>query len=307
MDKVEPPQERHVCWTHSLTHTHGDPDDALMGTAHAASGLAAFIAVLAFGSTFSALFIPGNPTIGQYALAGLAFIAGALIPDFDNTSSTAKSAMGVFGEPITFMFRESSRLVQNIHTKQDAKSRAKAHDTVHRGFWHSLIGAVALGLIVNLIINNPITNNILVPLGFVGIKNLSTLIAAVTCLAAMHIAVSGLNLGALKAMKGAKGVSSTITFIVSVAVTLLFFSTADANGYTWLGYSLTAGAIVHIIGDAFTKAGVPLFAPIIPRKGKLWYTYRFATFEAKSDALNSGVIWGSVAVIIISLITLLQH
>jgi len=215
--------------------------------------------------------------------------------------------MGIFGEPITFAFRESSRLVQTIHTKQDAKSRAKAHDVVHRGFWHSLVGAGALALIVNFLTSNPLTTAVLLPFGFVGISNLGALIAATLCLAAMHIAMSGLNVGALKAVKGVKNIGSTLMFLVSVAVTLLFFNAIPAGQYTWLGYSLGIGAVVHIIGDAFTKAGVPLFSPIIPRKGKLWYTYRFATFEAKSEALNSGVLWGSVAVIVISSLILLQR
>ena len=303
---MAPPQ--HACWTHGITHTIGEQDDALMGQAHASTGLAAFLAFLAFAGSSTINFVLGNsPSMGLYVLSAVAFVAGALIPDFDNTSSTAKSSMGIFGEPITFAFRESSRLVQTIHTKQDAKSRAKAHDVVHRGFWHSLVGAGALALIVNFLTSNPLTTAVLLPFGFVGISNLGALIAATLCLAAMHIAMSGLNVGALKAVKGVKNIGSTLMFLVSVAVTLLFFNAIPAGQYTWLGYSLGIGAVVHIIGDAFTKAGVPLFSPIIPRKGKLWYTYRFATVEAKSEALNSGVLWGSVAVIVISSLILLQR
>lgn len=303
---MAPPQ--HACWTHGITHTIGEQDDALMGQAHASTGLAAFLAFLAFAGSSAINFVLGNsPSMGLYVLSAVAFVAGALIPDFDNTSSTAKSSMGIFGEPITFAFRESSRLIQTIHTKQDAKSRAKAHDVVHRGFWHSLVGAGALALIVNFLTSNPLTTAVLLPFGFVGISNLGALIAATLCLAAMHIAMSGLNVGALKAVKGVKNIGSTLMFLVSVAVTLLFFNAIPAGQYTWLGYSLGIGAVVHIIGDAFTKAGVPLFSPIIPRKGKLWYTYRFATFEAKSEALNSGVLWGSVAIIVISSLILLQR
>lgn len=303
---MAPPE--HACWTHGITHTIGEQDDALMGQAHASTGLAAFLAFLAFAGSSAINSVLGNsPSMGLYVLSAVAFVAGALIPDFDNTSSTAKSSMGIFGEPITFAFRESSRLVQTIHTKQDAKSRAKAHDVVHRGFWHSLVGAGALALIVNFLTSNPLTTAVLLPFGFVGISNLGALIAATLCLAAMHIAMSGLNVGALKAVKGVKNIGSTLMFLVSVAVTLLFFNVIPAGQYTWLGYSLGIGAVVHIIGDAFTKAGVPLFSPIIPRKGKLWYTYRFATFEAKSEALNSGVLWGSVAVIVISSLILLQR
>ena len=303
---MAPPQ--HACWTHGITHTIGEQDDALMGQAHASTGLAAFLAFLAFAGSSTINFVLGNsPSMGLYVLSAVAFVAGALIPDFDNTSSTAKSSMGIFGEPITFAFRESSRLVQTIHTKQDAKSRAKAHDVVHRGFWHSLVGAGALALIVNFLTSNPLTTAVLLPFGFVGISNLGALVAATLCLAAMHIAMSGLNVGALKAVKGVKNIGSTLMFLVSVAVTLLFFNAIPAGQYTWLGYSLGIGAVVHIIGDAFTKAGVPLFSPIFPRKGKLWYTYRFATFEAKSEALNSGVLWGGVAVIVISSLILLQR
>ncbi len=303
---MAPPE--HACWTHGITHTIGEQDDALMGQAHASTGLAAFLAFLAFAGSSAINSVLGNsPSMGLYVLSAVAFVAGALIPDFDNTSSTAKSSMGIFGEPITFAFRESSRLVQTIHTKQDAKSRAKAHDVVHRGFWHSLVGAGALALIVNFLTSNPLTTAVLLPFGFVGISNLGALIAATLCLAAMHIAMSGLNVGALKAVKGVKNIGSTLMFLVSVAVTLLFFNAIPAGQYTWLGYSLGIGAVAHIIGDAFTKAGVPLFSPIIPRKGKLWYTYRFATFDAKSEALNSGVLWGSVAVIVISSLILLQR
>lgn len=302
-------QTEHTCWTHQLTKTHGGTDDALMGQAHATSGLAAFVALLAFGAGngLATFILSDTSSIGILILGGLACIAGALIPDFDNTSSTAKSSMGIFGEPITFAFRESSRIIQTIHTKADAKSRAKAHDAVHRGFWHSLVGAVALALIVNTLTSNPLTKSIQIPLGFVGIPNLAALLAALFCLSSLHIALSGLNLGAFKAFKATKNIGSTLTFIVSVALVLLFFNNTPQDQYQWIGYSLGAGAIVHILGDAFTKAGVPLFSPLLPRKGKLWYTYRFATFEAKSEALNSGVIWGSIAIIIISSIVLFQR
>jgi len=292
------------CWIHRLMRTQGECDDALMGPAHAATGVAAFLAVLAFGATFTAYFVTNSPTVGIIALSLLAFVAGALIPDFDNTSSTAKSAMGIFGEPITVLFRESSRLVQTIHTKADAKSRAKSHDYLHRGFWHSLMGAVALALVVNLATSNPIVTAFKLPLGFIGIHNLGALIAAIICLAAMHIALSGLNIGALK---GGKHLNSMVTFIVSLVITGALFASIPAGQYTWIGYSMGAGAVVHIIGDMFTKSGVPLLAPIVPRKGKLWYTYRVATYDAKSPSLNSGVLWLSIGISVLSLLILLPR
>lgn len=303
---AESPQQ-HTCWTHHITHPTDNTDNALMGQAHAVSGLAAYMALLAFGAGAGGLatLILGNGGGALGILPALTFIAGALIPDFDNTTSSAKSSMGILGEPITFAFRESSRLVQTIHTKADARSRAKAHDAVHRGFWHSLAGAAALALLANLATNNPLTNNIVLPLGFVGIPNLSALIAAALCLAAFHIALTGLNANALKALKKTKKIGSALTLVLSIIVTLTLFSASPAGQYQWIGYTLGAGAVVHIIGDAFTKAGVPLFAPILKWKGKRWYTWRFATFDANSDSLNATVTWGSIAIIVLSTFTLL--
>lgn len=43
-----------------------------------------------------------------------------------------------------------------------------------------------------------------------------------------------------------------------------------AHGYPWLGMAVGVGAVMHCLGDAITKAGVPFVWPI-PIRGKRWW------------------------------------
>lgn len=67
----------------------------------------------------------------------------------------------------------------------------------------------------------------------------------------------------------------------------------------WLGYAVGAGCLVHCLGDAMTKSGVPLLWPW-PVQGQVWYPvrprmeWRFTTGGRKRQLVEGG---GTVKVI----------
>ena len=72
-------------------------------------------------------------------------IAGAaLLPDFDNVKSTAISTLGPFGKLISKLTRASAVGIYTL-TKQE-----RDNDTpdAHRGFWHTIVASVIVGIIV---------------------------------------------------------------------------------------------------------------------------------------------------------------
>lgn len=282
-----------MCVTDHVLH-RSTPDKALMGAAHASSGLAVFVVILCFAPAL-ATWLVGSFTPVMVVLGAFAFVAGALIPDFDNTASTVKSAVGVLGAPVSGLFRGASSVVQRWRTKYDPPP-----EDVHRGFWHSLAGAVTLGALVWGV------TSVSVPVGGVlGFDTVGSLCGFVLLVYCAHIALAGLSADVLKKMKNAREKHSVVSFLVSVVgvyALFWFLPTQAAGSFLWLSVCVGLGAVVHILGDALTVQGVPLFAPLIKIRGKRWFDIRFAMFHAHDEGLNRTVNGLSVLVIVGSLI-----
>jgi membrane-bound metal-dependent hydrolase YbcI (DUF457 family) len=60
------------------------------------------------------------------------------------------------------------------------------------------------------------------------------------------------------------GVSALLTALTAVALP------DNAGTFPWLGLAIGAGSVMHCLGDAITKMGVPFLWPI-PIRGKRWY------------------------------------
>lgn len=276
-----------MCFTDTILNRN-NKDHALMGPAHASSGLAVFV--------LTTVFIPPIATLllGQFSwpaaiLGALACVAGALIPDFDNTNSTVKSATGIFGAPLSGLFRLSSFIVQNARTKYD-----RSPEDVHRGFWHSLLGAVVLGLVIFGVTS---IGGAVPGLPFNSLGSLLAYVIAVYC---VYIALVGLGSGSLPWLRKL-GKSRVVEFLGSTVVVGVIFSCLPspvAGSFGWLAGSVAVGALTHILGDALTKQGVPLFAPIIKIRGKRWYNIRFAEFDASDETLNKIVNFGSIVLVV---------
>lgn len=273
--------------------TRPTPDKALMGAAHASSSLAVFVILLCFVPPVAVALV------GQYhpalvVLAGFGFVAGALIPDFDNTASTVKSAVGPLGAPVSWLFRATSGVVQRWRTKYDPPA-----EKVHRGFWHSLLGAAALGVLTWW------GTSINTHLGFLGFSTVGSAVGFVLLVYCAHITFAGLSADLLKKLKKHREKHSVLSFIVSVGVVYGLFLVLPGHGVgglVWLGVAVGLGAVVHILGDALTVQGVPLFAPVVKIRGKRWFDIRFAMFHAHDEGLNRTVNALSVAAIVVSLL-----
>lgn len=244
-----------------------------MGTTHALSAVAIFLAITAFfpEHVYTAL---GSHNIWIIVMA-MAVTAGAsLIPDLDNTASTSKSSLGWLGDILSFFFRNTSAVIQTfIRTPRD-----DSEPNPHRGFYHTVPACVLLGFLA--FVATSISSGA-VPLPLIGTVTYGTLMAIIIAWLNTHMALAGLAKSFVKSMKSKAGVfGELVAFIFSLIITLTIFTQIPTNlNFWWLGVSVAAGNFIHIFGDCFTKAGNPILFPI-PHKGKLWWNVRFTKIKA---------------------------
>ena len=114
-----------------------------MGVTHALSAVTvAGVAIGLFPRVVTDLW--DAPTL-VLVLGFVASVAGwSMVPDLDNTSARAISDLGPVGKVLSFLFRESSSLVQGVTaTKYDRRSNN--FPDPHRGLWHTIVGALIVG------------------------------------------------------------------------------------------------------------------------------------------------------------------
>lgn len=265
-----------------------------MGPAHAISG--AGVAVLVIGI----LFWFGNPLFallfGTSVSLIVLFVAvatgGALVPDLDNSRSTVRSSLGVVGVAGSAVFRSTSRIIQTVvRTKRDDPT-----PDPHRGFWHTIVGAVLLGLLAWLA-TLPTTE-----LPIAGGIELGDVFKFVITATMIHLCLAGVAKKSVKKLKDIPVIGEIAAFIASIIVTgvLLFISPSEPN--LWLPVAITFGCIMHILGDALTTSGVPIWFPITGFvKGKFWWATRFAKFKADNEGLNSTIYILSIICMVVGI------
>lgn len=237
-----------------------------MGFTHALSGVAAALLILAFAPGI----VDKTLGTGSYAVISLTILclAGAsLFPDADNTNSTFSSALGFVGAAISSAVRTISKVIQvTVRTRRD-----DANPNPHRGAFHAPLMAVLLGFLTWLLVS--VGGKISIP--GIGEKTWGYLFAMILAWVLIHVAFSGLFKSAMKQIKSSSAVGEVLALALSLGITFfLFMNIPEGVTLAWLPISLTAGMIIHDIGDGFTTMGVPLLAPI-PYKGKIWYNFRF--------------------------------
>lgn len=279
------------------------PYRALMGPAHASSAMGLFMLFLGLFPTTVYYLAGGSDPLLMIGMA-LVFVGGAMIPDFDNTRAKIISIMGISGPIISTLFRESSRLIQSvIRTSKDDST-----PNPHRGFWHSIAGALTLGLIVwslSLItygwdidaIDRKLTVGYIVT--FLVVASL------------IHVTLCVLGEKLLKKINKNAKLEELVSIVLSVVLTLVIFTfSGDGRDFRWVGWAVAGGMIAHVLGDALTKQGVPIFFPLpalIKSKRKAWWMTRFARFSADDELLNKAVAVWSVIASIAGLLLLLFH
>ncbi len=251
-------------------------DKAFMGTTHALSGFAVFLALVAFAPAIAEWAGFTSPAI--IVLAAVVVAGAALIPDLDNTTSTAKNSLGLLGEGLSIVFRGSATAIQTVVRGP----RDDANVDPHRGFWHTIPASIILGVLVWLL--TAIQAPVFIP--FIGDVTFGWIGAVVVAFICIHMAFAGL-FGKIikKVIRGSAGFESALTLATSVAVLALFWFIPRDENFWWLSIAVAMGAILHILGDAFTTAGVPLTFPI-PVKGKLWWKTRFLPIKAGGTVEN---------------------
>lgn len=275
-----------------IRHQASD-DSAFMGMTHSLSAIALILAVFTFvPALYSHLAPSGN--LVMLALVCLVAGGGALLPDLDNTASTAGSELGVFGQMISAFMRTTSPLIQGAtSTKYDRKGQSGKHDSAHRGFYHTILSGIAFGALMAFLCS-PVISFKLFSLTVDG-KLLSLVLAFLSTDLALS-AVLG------KIWKSKKIMDTIISLSLSAVVAWLLWShMPNGTSYTLIGISMGLGWIIHLLGDAFTTQGVPLLAPVIKIKGKRWYDLRVLSIKAGGSFENMVFIPLFIIIIVICL------
>lgn len=209
----------------------------MLGVSHATSGAVLGLAV----AGYLPQVLGAAPAAGTVVTFAAVCAGAALLPDLDHPSSTATRHFTAASFLASNLVRPLSALVHRL-----TRAPRDTGTGTHRGLTHTLLGAVALGLGVNLASatwGEPVL--------------LGTLFV---CLA---LAIKGLD--AIVPGPPSLLVAAGLTFAVQQWVP---GGTAGTAG--WLGTAVTLGMVVHSVGDAVTESGAPLLWPLTIRRRR-WY------------------------------------
>jgi membrane-bound metal-dependent hydrolase YbcI (DUF457 family) len=165
----------------------------------------------------------------------------ALLPDLDHPSSTATRRFSVFSWLACHAVRPFSGFVFDL-----TRGRRDHGKGTHRGLTHTAVGAVLLGLAINLASaawGTPVLLGTLFVCIALAIKGLDALVPGPPSL----VIAAGLTWGVQEFVPG---------------------GTAGTAG--WLGTAVAIGMVVHSLGDAITESGAPLLWPLRIRR-RSWY------------------------------------
>jgi hypothetical protein len=211
--------------------------DQVLAVSHATSGAALGLAVAGFAPRIADV----APSPGSVLTFAAVCAGAALLPDLDHPSSTATRRFSVFSWLACNAVRPLSGLVFDL-----TKGRRDHGKGTHRGLTHTAVGAVLLGLGINLASaawGTPVLLGTLFVCIALAIKGLDALVPGPPSL----VIAAGLTWGVQEWVPG---------------------GTAGTAG--WLGTAVALGMLVHAVGDAITESGAPLLWPL-PIRGRTWY------------------------------------
>ena len=194
---------------------------------------------------------------------------GALLPDLDNSQSSAGSTLGFMGSMFTVFMQSTSSMIFNIvKTKKD-----RTPPTPHRYFWHTLI--VGAGLLCLFYFGMPEGNITFIE----GIKKYSiwvflqdNITMMVFLLFIFMAILCGSDMVLSRIIKFFK-LPKILNYILPLAgLVYVFF--LEFSKLRILGICIGMGYLFHCIEDFFADTGVPLLWPL-PIHGKLWQRCKF--------------------------------
>lgn len=242
-----------------------------MGLTHALSAVAIILTIMAIRPEWITIVTKGAGT-PYLILLLLVVVGGALMPDLDNTDSSAESALGFIGSGISWFMRLTAPIIQGaIHTKYD-----KDTENAHRGFYHTALAAALFGSLTSFLCSDAIDVPVYGPFHLNG-----KIIAIIIAFIGVHIALSTLGKPIIKKAQSQAGLLGFIvpTLLSAVVVSVLWSQLPEETDYTIIGIAFGAGWLIHELGDMCTTAGVPVLFPL-PIRGHLWWNVRLLPIKA---------------------------
>ena len=242
----------------------------VMGPTHAMSGAALWLGAAAASSPLIGMQSMPAITVGAAVCAG-----SALLPDIDcpgslspKDGSTVVRAFGYLGEAVGHTMNAVALTVYNLTRSRRDEPRTNGHRTLT----HTGVFTAGLGVLVSAGCALPGSFAM-----FGRIWGTGNVIALLTMWVCLHLAMFGLIEKWTKKQRAKYGLLAVMA--ISGLLTLLTATQLERTdgGFAWLGLAVGAGAVMHCIGDAITKAGVPFLWPI-PIQGQRWWDIGLPSF-----------------------------
>jgi membrane-bound metal-dependent hydrolase YbcI (DUF457 family) len=209
----------------------------VLGVSHALSGAALGLAVAGYVPQVLGV----DPGAGGVLTFAAVCAGAALLPDLDHPSSMATRRFSVASWLASHVIRPLSRLVYDL-----TRGRRDTGRGSHRGLTHTVVGAVLLGMAVNL-----------------ASARFGTPVLVGTLFVCLALAIKGLD--AIVPGPPSLVIAAGLTYLIED-----FVPGGTAGTAGWLGTAVTLGMVVHSVGDAITESGAPLLWPL-PIRQRTWY------------------------------------
>ena len=226
----------------------------------------------------------------------IVLVGGALLPDLDNSQSSAGSTLGPMGSICTVFMQSISSMIWTIyHGRRDMNPINQ-----HRYFWHTLI--VGVGFICLFWFCLPISDDTII----VSIKNAKDIldyiqnnVGLIFFIILVFMAVlSGSNMILYRIIRLFK-LPKILNYILPTAV-LVYIFTISFTKLRILGICIGFGYTFHVIEDFFADSGVPILWPI-PIGKQIWHRFK-CPISVKTGSLANTIIDIVILVIDICLI-----
>ncbi len=226
----------------------------------------------------------------------IVLVGGALLPDLDNSQSSAGSTLGPLGSICTIFMQSISTICWTLfHGKGD-----RHPNTPHRYFWHTLF--ISIILLCTFIFGIPSNNETILDninkntlQGFLQAQPIMLFFIVIIFMAVLV----GSNMVIYRLIK-MFSLPKALNLISPVGVIVYIF-TIDYTHLRILGICIGMGYLFHCLEDFFADSGVPLLWPI-PIRNQMWKRYRFI-ITCQTGGLINTIIDIIVLIIDISLIT----
>lgn len=206
----------------------------------AAAGLAigAFLPVEWGGATSATeVFVFAGVTAGA-----------ALLPDLDTPQSTLARSFGLVSRALAHVTERASTTIYTLtRTRKDARI-TNGHRTATHTLWFALLAGAGTAALVSAFGMNSTIGVLFFMLG---------------------LAIRGLAPNWAK-----KQDWMYVTGLALALAVAVWFALPASVGSAALGAAVTAGVVVHILGDMITKRGVPLLGGVVSIGGKRWWNLR---------------------------------